>query len=127
MNNAGHEQMSDSSQARTRARDLSGPGATSSFWEAVAPPGEPLRSRAFVLVVVGFVVLSVPWYLPSELAARTIGGLPLWTWIAFLCSVGLSATTAAAALFLWRDDGDARSAAEASASDGTASSTEQER
>ncbi len=77
------------------------------FWEAVRPADEPLRHRWFLPAVALILALSVPWYLPSSVGGRLVGGLPVWTWITVACALMLAMVTAYASLRLWRDGGDA--------------------
>lgn len=77
---------------------------TELFWQHAAPRREPIRTRWFLPTVAILLVLNVPWYLPSESAARTMAGLPLWCWMALATSLLLSIVTATAALTSWRDE-----------------------
>ena len=74
------------------------------FWREVAPRREPVQRRWFLPTVLGLLVLSVPWYLPTGYMGRLFGGLPGWVWMALLCSAGISALTAFMALRHWHDD-----------------------
>ncbi len=74
------------------------------LWSAIRPADEPIRHRWFLPTVVVILTLSVPWYLPSELGDRLVGGLPLWTWITVVCAAALAAVTAWASLRLWRNE-----------------------
>lgn len=76
------------------------------FWAAVQPADEPLRHRWFLPAVVAILVVSVPWYLPSSVGDRLVGGLPVWTWVTIVCGLALAAVTAYASLQLWRDGSD---------------------
>ena len=73
------------------------------FWEAIRPEDEPLRHRWFLPVVLVILAVSVPWYLPSSVGGRLLGGLPVWTWITIACGFALAVVTSFASLRLWRD------------------------
>jgi len=98
--------LSDPSSEYANERDMD------VFWSAIRPADEPLRHRWFLPTVVVILVLSVPWYLPSEIGDRLVSGLPLWTWITVVCGTALAAVTAWASLRLWRNEPDGGSRAE---------------
>ncbi len=74
------------------------------LWATIRPDSEPTRRRAFLPAVLALVVLSIPWYLPAQVASRTYGGLPLWVWITLGASATLAALTSWASLRWWSDD-----------------------
>ena len=73
------------------------------FWRVVAPAREPLRTRWFPVGAAVALVVSVPWYLPVEIASRSFAGLPLWVWITLASSATLAAITSLASFRSWRD------------------------
>ena len=76
------------------------------FWREVRPRREPTRTRWFPALAALAVVISVPWYLPENTAARSFAGLPLWVWITLAASAGLAILTSLASMTAWRDDED---------------------
>lgn len=76
------------------------------FWAEVAPRREPLQKKWFLPLVVLLLAISVPWYLPQGFVGRLYGGLPVWIWIALVCSAAIASLTAFVALRHW-DDGPA--------------------
>jgi len=74
------------------------------FWREVGPRREPIRWRWFLPGVLALLVLSIPWYLPKDLVGGVVAGMPVWTWIALLCSVGVAGLTAWVGLRHWDDD-----------------------
>ena len=74
------------------------------LWRSMTPESEPTRVRLFLPLVLVIVVLSVPWYLPGELASRVYSGLPVWVWCTLAASACLSTLTCWASLRWWRDE-----------------------
>ena len=98
MTDRGEDQSTPSDLEYTGERDMS------RFWREIKPRREPLDKRWFLPSVLVLMVISVPWYLPSGFVGRLYGGLPVWIWIALVCSVLLAAITSFVALRSWRDD-----------------------
>jgi hypothetical protein len=74
------------------------------FWREARPRREPVGRRWFVPSILVLLALSIPWYVPTELVARVVGGLPLWTWIALACSMAVAGITAWVGIAHWDDD-----------------------
>lgn len=76
------------------------------FWRSIRPRDEPVRRRWFLPAVIVLLLVSVPWYLPEGFEGGRPGGLPVWVWVALICSVAISCLTCWVALTAWDDDED---------------------
>jgi hypothetical protein len=102
----GRDMLTDRGEDQSTPSDLeyAGERDMSRFWREIRPRHEPLDKRWFLPSVLVLMVISVPWYLPPGFVGRLYGGLPVWIWIALVCSVVLAAITSFVALRSWRDD-----------------------
>jgi len=73
------------------------------FWAVAVPRREPATSRAYLPGLLTLVVLSTPFYWGSQQVPAIVWGLPTWVWVAVICSAGVSALTAWAAIARWDD------------------------
>ncbi|MEE2777264.1 MAG: hypothetical protein VYE73_10970 [Acidobacteriota bacterium] len=87
-----------------RQREYAGERDMEEFWKELKPKREPIGWRFFLPIVIGLVVLSVPWYRSTGEVGTLIGGLPIWIWVTLACSTGLAIVTAYVALRHWDDD-----------------------
>lgn len=74
------------------------------LWSVVRPASEPTGQRWFLVTALVAVVFGAPWYLPAELEARVLSGLPLWVWISLASAVVLALVSSVAAARFWQDD-----------------------
>ena len=104
----GGDLLTEQGEDQSAPSDLeySGERDMARFWREIRPRHEPLDKRWFLPIVLVLMVISVPWYLPPGFVGRLYGGLPVWIWIALVCSVVLAAITSFVALRSWRDDDD---------------------
>ncbi len=74
------------------------------FWETARLEREPARQWWYIPLVLGLILISIPWYAARYFAAEAAFlGLPLWIWIPIACTLALSILTAIAALGFWGD------------------------
>jgi hypothetical protein len=89
-----------------RSDEYSGDRDLGRFWREVEPRREPVRRRFFLPSVLVLVILSIPWYWPAGTTGRMFGGLPVWMWIALVCTAAVAVLTSWVALREWDDDED---------------------
>lgn len=77
---------------------------TAEFWAEVRPKREPLQQIWFLPLIVVLLAASIPWYRKSGEVGSIVAGLPVWVWMALVCSALISIVTAVVALFFWDDD-----------------------
>ncbi len=63
-----------------------------------------MQRRWFLPLILLLLGVSVPWYLPEGFMGPRFHGLPIWMWVALLCSVLVAIVTAVMALACWDDD-----------------------
>jgi len=90
--------------AESRVAEYAGERDMERFWQEIKPQREPMQRRFFLPLILLLIAVSVPWYLPTGMMGRLVGGLPIWMWTALASSLGISAVTAFVCLFSWEDD-----------------------
>lgn len=97
--------MNENSEDTARFREYAEERDMERFWkEARGLKSEPARQRWFLPLLLAFIVISIPFYLPAGRIEPVILGFPLWVWMPLLCTIGVSALTALGALKYWKDD-----------------------
>lgn len=74
------------------------------FWATVKPRREPMQQLWFLPIILVLLAISIPWYRTEGEIGRIVYGLPVWIWVAIICSAGVAGVTAVMAMFFWDDD-----------------------
>ena len=69
------------------------------------PESLPRLPRWIWPVYVFFLVLLVPWYIPSDSLQGRVWAFPVWAFIILAGAIGMAAFTAYVFLRLWKDEG----------------------
>lgn len=76
------------------------------FWAEIRPRREPMQQKWFLPTILVLLTMSIPWYRKSGEIGEIAAGLPVWVWVALICSALISLVTAIMSILFWDDDED---------------------